>query len=160
MTATVTAPAAAREIYEAALARVRECRVPYEAFSELDRHKAWLDGRTLPKADIYASELREPRSAAEYFDRKICEWGGLLSDPVAPVLLAIADAAREGAEAAVRAVKAARKLDERAQWTAYRNLSRWRQGHEAARTGADRIVLAVEAEWARLRLADTDPDED
>jgi hypothetical protein len=162
MAGTATAPAAGlREIYQAALERVKARRNEWRSCSEAERRRAWVECRELPpRQDLNVPSLRPPETAADFFDDRICEWAGLRGDPVMPVLLAVADAARGGADAAVKAVRAARQLDVRAQWVACQNLSIWRQHGHAAKTGADRIVAAVLGEWSRLKLARTDPDED
>lgn len=83
--------------------------------------------------------------------------------PETPVLFAVAAAARGGGlAAAVAAVRSsgARRLDRRAQWVVYQCLGDWRGAGNAGRFGADRVVAAVVAEWARLGLAVSDPDDD
>lgn len=150
-------------VFRAAVARLREGRRNvYQSYSRADRLRAELDGRTLPSASIFSPEFRGPETVAEFFDDRIIEWGKMPGDPVAPVLLAIADAAREDLEAAVRMVKTARQLDKRAQWTAYQNLLKWKQGSRSANAtaAAERIVNTVLGEWSRLHLAEGNPDDD
>lgn len=160
MTTATVAPRAPREVYQAALQRLGERRNGYATYSEAERRRAWLEGRTLPRMDPFAPRFRPPETAAEYFDDRLIEWGRLPGDPAAPVLVAVADAARESAAAVVQAVKAAKRLDRRVQWVIFSNLLLWKGGNEAAKTGADRIVSAALGEWSRLRLPETDPDGD
>lgn len=147
-----------RDLCAAALARKRERRNHYESYSETERLRARLEDRALPSVSVMAPELRDPESVPEFFDDRIVEWGKLLNDPAAPVLLAVAAAARESAQAAVQAVGAARRLDRQAQWVIYQNLRAWHGHHDAARTGSGRALGAVLAEWSRLGLAEEDPD--
>ncbi len=118
-----------------------------------------MEARELPRDSLYAPEFREPSSVAEFFDDRVLERDRQFWDlPETPLLLEVADAARESADAAVRAVRAARRLDVRVQWVIYQNLVLWKGGNKAATTGADRIVSAVLGEWSRLRLTAEDPD--
>lgn len=155
---TATAPAAPREIYEAARERLEARRNVYRTYTEAEELRARLEGRTLPRTGLYEPDYRQPSSIGEFFDDRVIEWGGLLGDPAVPVLFAIAAAAREGQAAAVRAVKAARGLDAEAQWVVFQNLTAWRQEATAVTTGAAGVVGAVLAEWARAGFADERPD--
>jgi hypothetical protein len=153
--------AALREIYEAALARYQQDRRnKWHSYTEAERRQAWVEGRELPRMDLYAPEYRPPETAAEFFDDRIIEWGHRPGFPEAPVLIEVAAAARESAEAAVQAVRAARRLDRRIQWVIYQNLLSWKQHSNADRTGADRTARAVLAEWSRLGLPEEDPDDE
>jgi hypothetical protein len=157
-------PAAAavdvRAVHAAAVARMRERENHYQSPTEKERRAAWIEARQLETISIYAPMFREAKTAAEFFDDRICEWGSLLGDPQAPVLLAIADAAREDAAAAARAVAAARQLDRRGQWLVYSNLGHWHSHADAARVGAETVVKAVLREWSKLKLAEEDPDDE
>ena len=161
MTTAVMAPTAPmREAWEAARERREARRNVYQSYTEAEELRARLEGRTLERVSIMAPQFRGPSTAAEFFDDRILErnssfWG--LRET--PVLIEVAAAAREGAEAAVRAVKAARQLDRPAQWVVCQSITAWGRG-DAAKTGADQAVNAVLREWSRLRLQQGDPDDD
>ena len=158
MTATTEAIAPLAGIWNAARERLEARRNVHQSPSEAERRKAWMEVRELPQGTLYAPRFRPPSSAAEYFDDKIIErnrqyWGL----PETAVLLEVAAAARENASAAVRAVRAARKLDARVQWVVCQNVREWGRDGDAARTGADRITAAVLGEWHRLGLQEEAP---
>jgi hypothetical protein len=148
-----------RAVRAAAVERKKRERTNhYESYTELERLRAKLDGRELPRMDPFMDTFAGAATASQFFDDRILEWTSASWVPVGLVLVAIADAAQEGAGAAIAEVKPARQLDRAAQWTVYQNLEHWRQHADAAKTGAEAIVRAVEREWARLGLAEADPD--
>lgn len=141
--------------WSAALARKREHRANvYRAYSEAEELQAKLDGRRLEKVSVYAPEFKDAESADQWWDDRIVErnssWWG---DPVTPVLFAVAVAARDSsAGAAAEAVRAAKQLEPRLQFSVYANLQLWRKHDGAFRFGAEQIVDRVLAEYERLRL--------
>ncbi len=153
------------EAYAAAAARKRQDRTnTYTSYTE-EELRAKLEGRTLKKVSMYSPPFRPPESEAEWWDDRIIAHGSALGGggfPEAPVLVAVAVAAREGgADAAVKAVRAARQLEPRVQWGAYQNLLIWKSNDLALRCfGADWVVGRVLAEWSRLRLPEADPEAD
>jgi hypothetical protein len=156
---TMTSPLAAT--WQAGVDRREARREPYKSHTGAEKRQAWLEGRTLASGDVFAPEFRAPQTAAEYFDDRIIERNRSLWElPETALLLEVADAARGGAEAAVKAVKAARRLDVRTQRVVHANLTRWKRGDEAAQAGAERTINAVLGEWSRLRLAQTESEED
>jgi hypothetical protein len=160
MTTTTTAAAAdVRVLRAAATERVKARRTGWTSYSDAERRQAWLEGRELPRQSINDPAFAPPSSLAEFADDLVITWGALPFEP-GPALAVIADAVRDGREAAVRAVRAARRLTRAEQWAAYQNIDRARHQPDAARTGADRVLLAVLGEWSRLKLADTDPEDD
>jgi hypothetical protein len=98
-------------------------------------------------------EFLDPRTVAEWVDDRECRhpWSG----PHAAVLYDVAEAMREGAGAAVAAVKGARELDQLEQWNLFRNLTYWRS--TATLPAARKAMGAVIGEWDRLGLADREP---
>jgi hypothetical protein len=146
--------------WRAAVARMQEGRRnEYRSYTRAEQLRAELDGRTLPRLDLNAPEFRGPRTLAEFLDDRVIERGRLAGMPETPLLVTIAEAARGGAEAAVRVVRLARQLEPRIQLVVYRNLEIWRASGDADATGARGLVAAVLAEWSRFRLPDREPDE-
>ena len=132
-----------------------------QSHSVVERRQAWLEGRELPRMDLYAPEFRPPRTPAEFFDDLIIQWGRMPAFPECPLLLAVAVPAQAGdTAAAVKAVKAAKGLERPVQASVYRNFEAWRTHADAVDTGASSTVLAVEAEWERLKLATTTEDDE
>lgn len=161
MTATMTAADPLAVTWEAARERVEARRNRWRSYTEAERRQAWVENRELPRQSSSDPAFRAPETLGEWLDDRITErhrqfW----SYPETRVLIAIADAARGGAEAAVKAATPARSLDRRAQWGAYSNLLEWKREHEAAKLGADRIINAVLRAWEKSGLAAEDPDED
>jgi hypothetical protein len=146
-----------QEARAAAAVRKQERLNHYETYTDAEKLRARLEGRTLPRMDMYADIFAGPASPSQFFDDRLIEWGQITWDPAGPVLVAIADAAREGAGPAVQAVRAARKLDHQAQWAVYQNLMRWKRDSNAAKVGAEPVINAVLDEWSRLGLAELHP---
>lgn len=132
-------------------------RVEYRSYTVQEERQAWLEGRELERVSIYAPEWRDPENLAEFLDDRVIEWGHAQGSPEAPVMIAVAEAARESTAAAVRALKAARALPPEVAWNVYRNLDRWRALDEAGRMGVGPLVAALSAEWRRLKLPAEDP---
>lgn len=146
--------AAARQ---AALARLRGTRRnPDAGHTEAERRQAWAEGRELPRLDLYGPQWKPPAVPAEFFDDRVIEWGRL-GFAETPVMVTIAAAGRDGAAAAVQAVRAAREVAPAVAWNVFQNMERWRAHDDAVRTGADRVVAAMLGEWGRLRLPEADP---
>jgi hypothetical protein len=159
MTTMMTAAADVRAVRAAAAERVRARRTGWTCYSDAERRAAWIEGRELPRQEISAPAFAPPSSVAEFADDLVLAWGALPFEP-GPALVVIADAVRDGREAAVRAVRAARRLTRAEQWAAHQNIDRARHQPDAARTGADRVLLAVLGEWSRSGLQDRNPDDD
>lgn len=156
---TTTMAPAPRETYKAARERLEARRQSCTSYTEREELQAKLEGRTLPRIGLYAPTFRPPETAAEFFDDRIIERNSqFFGKPETPVLIEVAAAAREGAAAAVRAVKAARELDTDTQWVVYQNLVMWKHHDYAARTGAERIIARVLSAWSDLKLAEVNPD--
>lgn len=146
--------------FRAVLDRYRQDRRnEYRSYSRAELLRAELDGRVLPRHDLSSPEYRGPATLGEWLDDRVLEWGRLAGDPAAPFLVTLAEAARGGADAAVRVVREARRLEPRAQLTVFRNLELWRRLGDSDRGGADGVIAAVLGEWSRLRLPEADPDE-
>ncbi|HEY1914249.1 MAG TPA: hypothetical protein VGH27_01625 [Streptosporangiaceae bacterium] len=147
-------------VYLAARERLEERANVYRSHTEAEKRQAWLRGEELSGPGIYSDPYRAPGTLAEWLDDRIVERNSSFHQcPETGVLFAILAAAREGgATAAVAAVRPARQLDPRAQWTAYENVRSWRGHPAAAKFAADSLMNAVLAEWSRLRLAEEDPD--
>lgn len=150
--------AAARQ---AALERYEQRRNQYESHTDAEHRHAWLEGRSLPRQDLFAPIFRAPQTLGEWLDDRVLERNGvLLTCPETRILIAVAEAAREGTGAAVRAVRAARQLGRAAQWVTYQCLVQWKDRDDAGKTGGEQLVSAVLAEWSKLRLAQKDPDDE
>lgn len=145
--------------YKAALERKKtERRVEYRANTVAEERQAWLEGRTLERMSIFTTpDWRAPQNLAEYLDDRLIEWAHAGASPEAPVMIAVAEGARESTAAAVRALKAAKELTPEAAWSVYQNLDRWPGIDETRRLGADRLTAALLAEWRRLKLPEEDP---
>ena len=155
----MTAPAAAlQEIYAAARERLEARRNVYRSYTDTEELRARLEGRTLPRVPLDAPDFRGPETVSEFFDSRLIERRQFFGCPEVPLLYEVAEAARQDAAAAVRALKAARKLDPRTQWVIHQAITEWRRCEGADKTGAERTVSALLAEWSRLRLAEEDPD--
>lgn len=150
-----------RPLYEAAIGRLKRDRSnDVRSYTREEEREARMDGRTLPRHDWNAPDYRDARTAAEFFDDRIITHGSPLgggSMPAAPVLVAVADAARESAAAAVEALAAARQLEPQVQFNVYRNLLLWKSAADAGTTGAAVTVSALLREYSRLRLPEEDP---
>jgi hypothetical protein len=142
---------AARERYEAR-------RNVYRSYSERERRAAWLEERELPSCGIYDPEFRDPETPAEWLDDVVLQWGGTMRALAeAPVMVAVAEAARESAAAAVKALGAARELAPAAQWSVFQNIRSWRSQDESGRLGTVRLTAALLDGWSRLKLPEEDP---
>lgn len=140
--------------YQSALGRLRSTRRnPFRTYTEAEQLRAKLDGKPMPSAGLYDGEYREPRTPGEFFDDVTVRWGRMGGWPEAPALVAVAVAARDGAQAATRALRAAVKdLPLEARRSVRENLGLWRAAPAAQSTGADVVVGAVVAEFDRLGL--------
>lgn len=147
------------EARRAAAGRLRDRENTFESHTEAEELRARLEGRTLPRQDIYAPRFRPPGNLGEWLDDRVLEASGLAGFPGAPVLAGILEGMREGPAGAVNAVRGARQLDRAAQAAVFRNIQALRRD-AAGRFGADTLLNAAEGEWARLRLAAEDPDGD
>jgi hypothetical protein len=101
----------------------------------------------------WTGDFAPPADAAEWFDDRLARLNG----PVPDALYAIADAARSGRDAAVAAVAAARAGRSWDQWCVYLNLLAWR--NQGPTRDADQVLRAILAEWHRLGLVVTRPDD-
>jgi hypothetical protein len=106
-------------------------------------HNNWSGPEIVPAADLPG-----------WLDDRLCErtWP---PDAATAVLFAIAEAARDGRDAAVAAVRGARKLKPREQLVVYGTLMGWRGRTFAPAEG---MLSAVIREWRKLKLA-TSPEE-
>lgn len=98
-------------------------------------------------------EYLGPVTAGEWLDDRIVRTPPHLG-PWTAVLYEIAEAAREGAAAAVAATGGARQLGDWDAWHLYCTLQAWRS---AATAEAAPVMRAVTAEWRRLGLPDAEP---
>jgi hypothetical protein len=156
MTTKLADPVA--EVHAAAMERRELRRNRLETRTDKEVRTAWLEGRTLPS--IYAGpEIRPAETAAESWDDIVLRYGGQLNrgwPEMRLVAVIAAAAATRGDGAAVAAVKAARELDRPQQAGLFRNLQELEKDADAVRTGAARVITRCLAEWARLRLAETE----
>ena len=129
----------------------------YRSYTLQEERQAWLEGRDLERVSISAAPFRDPETLAEWLDDRVIEWGQQLlqGSPEAAVIVTVAEAAREGAAAAVRALGAAKQLTPAAAWNVYQTLQGW-PGADDRRLGAD-LAAALTAEWRRLKLPEKDP---
>jgi hypothetical protein len=123
----------------------------YRTHTEQQRREAWIRGEELTPHDWHAPAVRPAETLGDWLDDRVLEWGQMPHGEGA-LLVTVLEAARDSAEAACRALKAARALTPPQQWGAYRNISDWRTEDRASRLGAERLALALLAEWDRLRL--------
>lgn len=148
------------EARRAAVERLQERRNVWESHTEAEQRRAWVDGRALPRMDIFAPEVRPGQTLGEWLDDRVLERTALAGFPETQVLTGILEAARQGQGDAVKAVKAARQLDRGVQAVAYRNVLAWKGHADAPKVGAEALMNAVLTEWERLGLATEDPDGD
>lgn len=146
------------EAFRAALARFQERKYVYRSYSEAERRAAWVEARELPRPDM-SREYRPAETLAEWADDVVLLWGrpSMTGQPEAPLIVTLAEAARDSAQAAVKVLKEARTLEPAVQWVVYQNIGHWQRHDRAGRLGTDRLALALLAEWERLKLPVTDP---
>ena len=144
--------------YRAALERKKTGRRnEYRSYSVAQERRAWLEGQELERVSIYSGEYRDPADLGQWLDDRVIDWAHHRGTREAPLMITLAEAAREGTAAAVKALSAARGLPPDVQWTVYRNLQSWRSLDETGRLGADMLAAALLAEWSRLKLPEADP---
>jgi hypothetical protein len=119
---------------------------------------ALVEGRSIPAVHNSWSgpEFTPPVSLNEWVDDRLTErtWP---SDPVTEVVFAIAEAMRESPDAAVTAVKRARRLAPPQQYLVFATLMGWRRRNFML---ADPVLLAVIRQWEKLKLAEKRPDDE
>jgi hypothetical protein len=134
-----------------ALARLRERRHPPE-------FRTWTgsDGQTI-RMELNTPAYLGATSAAEWFDDRLV---GLppVPGPAAEVVFTVASRAREGQDAAVRALAGARTLTPWDQFRVQGVLREW-QGRRDMHQAAQPIVMALLRESRRLGLQEAPPDE-
>lgn len=139
-----------QEVRAGALARLRERRHPPE-------YKTYTgtDGRTV-KVQVDTPAYLPASSAGEWFDDRLVGMPPV-PGPAAEVMFTVAAAAREGQEAAVRALGEARALSPWDQWRVVSVLREWqgRDMHPAAQP----VMSALLREWHRMGLQEVPPDE-
>lgn len=142
---------------KAAVERIRgRHRGEFRTHTEAERREAWIRGEELIPHDWHAPAVRPPENFGEWADDQVCVWGQMTTGEGA-LLAGVLEAARDGAEAACRALRAARDLTPAQQFAVYLNFRDWRTADRADRLGADRLALALLAEWRRLKLPEEDP---
>jgi hypothetical protein len=142
-------------VYQAALERKKRERRYVREYTAAEKRQAWTEDRELPERGLHDPDW-VTRSAADFWDDMIIRHGSPLGGGAFPeslVLVAVAAAARESAEAAVRALGAGRHLSPAAQAAVFENLRTWKAEPAAMQYGADRVVGQLLAEWDRLELA-------
>jgi hypothetical protein len=139
----------ARQIRAAAIARVQARRRPAE-------YKTVQAGGSDTRMQVDrpgAGAFLPPSTASEWLDYRIAYTPPALG-PWTSELYQLAEAARDGAAAAVKAVRAFRSLTPWDQWNTFTMLQNWRSDMLA---DVGPILRAVLAEWEHLELAMAEP---
>lgn len=138
-----------QEIRRAAIARV-QARRPAPQY----RTAVTADGQQL-KYQVDTPDRTRAATAAEWWDDRIAAMPPV-GNPAGVVAFAIAEAARDGEEAALAAVRQARTLSEGDRFLVYVTIGGWESQEPLPEARA--TLTAIRREWGRLRLADTPPE--
>lgn len=144
--------------YKAALDRKKTGRrQEYQSHTEAERRLAWVEARELPRSNLHAPEWRDAENLGEWLDDRVIEWAHAAACPEAPLMITLAEAARDSTAEALKALRAARDLPAAVQWNVFQNLGKWDRADDRGRTLGDRLAAALLGEWSRLKLPEKDP---
>lgn len=120
---------------------------------------ALLEGRDIPiiHNSWTGPEFNPPADTGAWLDDRLTERTWPPADPVTIMVFALAEAMRQGADAAAAAVRHARRLTPRQQYLVFATLMGWRQRPFLA---AEPLMTAVSRQWTQTGLAERPPEDD